>query len=57
MKSAGSLREENIRLKSEVRKLKVINSKASSQELELLELRQLLKVLPERKIKLLLEER
>ena len=49
VKSAGSLREENIRLKSEVRKLKVINSKASSQELELLELRELLKVLPERK--------
>ena len=49
VKSAGSLREENIRLKSEVRKLRVINSKASSQELELLELRELLKVLPERK--------
>ena len=49
VKSAGSLREENIRLKSEVRKLNVINSKASSQELELLELRELLKVLPERK--------
>ena len=41
VKSAGSLREENIRLKSEVRKLRVINSKASSQELELLELREL----------------
>ena len=53
VKSAGSLREENIRLKSEVRKLKVINSKASSQELELLELRQLLKVLPERKNKII----
>tara|TARA_B100000963_G_C22495268_1_gene611146 strand:- start:17 stop:952 length:936 start_codon:yes stop_codon:yes gene_type:complete len=49
VKSAGSLRKENIRLKSEVRKLKVINSKTSSQELELLELRQLLKVLPKRK--------
>ena len=49
VKSAGSLREENIRLKSEVRKLRVINSKSSSQELELLELRELLKVLPERK--------
>ena len=49
VKSAGSLREENIRLKSEVRKLRVINSKASSQELELLELRQLLKVLPDKK--------
>ena len=53
VKSAGSLREENIRLKSEVRKLKVINSKASSQELELLELRQLLKVLPENKNKII----
>jgi len=49
VKSAGSLREENIRLKSEVRKLRVINSKSSSQELELLELRELLKVLPEKK--------
>ena len=49
VKSAGSLREENIRLKSEVRKLRVINSKASSQELELLELRELLKVLPDKK--------
>ena len=53
VKSAGSLREENIRLKGEVRKLKVINSKASSQELELLELRQLLKVLPEKKNKII----
>ncbi len=53
VKSAGSLREENIRLKSEVRKLKVINSKSSSQELELLELRQLLKVLPEEKNKII----
>ena len=52
VKSAGSLREENIRLKSEVRKLRVINSKTSSQELELLELRELLKVLPERKNKI-----
>ncbi len=49
VKSAGSLREENIRLKSEIRKLKVINSKTSSQELELLELRELLKVLPKQK--------
>ena len=52
VKSAGSLREENIRLKSEVRKLRVINSKTSSQELELLELRELLKVLPESKNKI-----
>ena len=49
VKSAGSLREENIRLKSEIRKLRVINSKASSQEFEILELRQLLKVLPDKK--------
>tara|TARA_B100001248_G_C27315534_1_gene424159 strand:+ start:38 stop:973 length:936 start_codon:yes stop_codon:yes gene_type:complete len=52
VKYAGALRQENIRLKTEVRKLKVINSKASSQELELLELRQLLKVLPERRNKI-----
>tara|TARA_B100001115_G_scaffold73303_1_gene53922 strand:- start:130 stop:1065 length:936 start_codon:yes stop_codon:yes gene_type:complete len=49
VKSAGSLREENIRLKSEIRKLNVINSKTSGQEHELLELRELLKVLPKRK--------
>ena len=49
VKSAGSLREENIRLKSEIRKLRVINSKTSSQEFEILELRQLLKVLPDKK--------
>ena len=55
VKSAGSLREENIRLKSEIRKLKVINSKTSSQELELLELRELLKVLPERKNQIITE--
>ena len=53
VKSAGSLREENIRLKSELRKLRVINSKISNQELELLELRQLLKVLPNRKNKII----
>ena len=53
VKSAGSLREENIRLKSEIRKLKVINSKTSSQELELLELRELLKVIPKRKNKII----
>ena len=46
VKSAGSLRDENIRLKSELRKIKVLNSKAASQKLELLELRELLKVLP-----------
>ena len=46
VKSAASLRDENIRLKSEIRGLKVTKSKAESQELELLELRELLKVVP-----------
>ena len=46
VKSAGSLRNENIRLKSEIRRLKVVNSKFSSQELELLELRELIKAIP-----------
>ncbi len=48
-KSAGSLRDENIRLKSELRRIKVLNSKVASKELELLELRELLKVLPKNK--------
>ena len=48
-KSAGSLRDENIRLKSELRRIKVLNSKVASRELELLELRELLKVLPKNK--------
>ncbi len=49
VKSASSLREENIRLKSELRRIKVLNSKVASQELELFELRELLKVLPKNK--------
>ena len=46
VKSATSLRDENIRLKSEIRRLNVWKSKTESQELELLELRELLKVIP-----------
>ena len=46
VKSAGSLRDENIRLKSELRRIKVLNSRVASQKLELFELRELLKVLP-----------
>ncbi len=49
VKSAGSLRDENIRLKSELRRIKVLNSKVASQKLELFELRELLKVLPKNK--------
>ena len=49
VKSAGSLRDQNIRLKSELRRIKVLNSKVASKELELLELRELLKVLPKNK--------
>ena len=46
VKSATFLRDENIRLKSEVRRLIVSKSRMESQELELLELRELLKVIP-----------
>ena len=49
VKSASSLRDENIRLKSELRRIKVLNSKVASQELELFELRELLKVIPKNK--------
>ncbi len=49
VKSAGFLRDENIRLKSVIRRLKVSNSKAASNELELLELRELLKSIPKNK--------
>ena len=48
VKSAASLREENIRFKSEIRRLNVWKSKTESQELELLELRELLKVTPKK---------
>ena len=47
-KSAASLRDENIRFKSEIRRLNVWKSKTESQELELLELRELLKVIPKK---------
>ena len=46
VKSAGSLRQQNIKLKNEIRKLKALNMKAETQELELLELRELLNLLP-----------
>ena len=52
VKSTGFLRDENIRLKSEIRRLKVSNSKAASNELELLELRELLKSIPKNKNKI-----
>ena len=50
VKSTGSLRDENIRLKSEIRRLRVSNSKIASNELELLELRKLLNSIPQNKI-------
>ena len=52
VKSTGFLRDENIRLKSEIRRLKVLNSKVASNELELLELRELLKSIPKNKNKI-----
>ena len=42
VKSTGSLREQNLKLKNENRKLKALNIKAKNQEKELLELRELL---------------
>jgi len=48
VKSVNSLREENIRFKSEIRRLNVWKSKIKSQELELLELRELLNVIPKK---------
>ena len=53
VKSATSLRDENTRLKSEIRGLKVWKSKTESQELELLELRELLKVIPKNNNKII----
>ena len=50
VKSTGSLRDENIRLKGEIRRLKVSNSKIAGNELELLELRKLLNAIPKNKI-------
>ncbi|MDC1022925.1 rod shape-determining protein MreC [Alphaproteobacteria bacterium] len=52
VKSTGFLRDENIRLKSEMRRLKVSHTKAASNELELLELRELLKSIPKNKHKI-----
>ena len=52
VKSTGFLRDENIRLKSEIRRLKVSNSKVASNEVELLELRELLKSIPKNKNKI-----
>ena len=52
VKSTGFLRDENIRLKSEIRRLKVLNSKVASNELELLELRELLNSIPKNKSKI-----
>ena len=52
VKSTGSLRDENIRLKSEIRRLRVSNSKIASNELELLELRKLLNSIPQNKIRI-----
>ena len=48
VKSAASLRDENIRFKSEIRRLNVWKSKTESQELELLELREILNVIPKK---------
>lgn len=49
VKSTSSLRQENIKLKNELRKLKSLNIQSESKELELLELRGLLNVLPKLK--------
>ena len=53
VKSATYLRDENIRLKSEIRRLKVSKSKTESQELELLELREILSVIPKENHKII----
>ena len=52
VKSTGSLREQNLKLKNENRKLKALNIKAKNQEKELLELRELLNLLPKFKNKI-----
>ena len=41
VKSTGSLREQNLKLKNENRKLKALNIKAKNQEKELLELKKI----------------
>jgi rod shape-determining protein MreC len=53
VKSVNSLREENIRFKSEIRRLNAWKSKTESQELELLELRELLNVIPKKNNKII----
>ena len=53
VKSVNSLRDENIRFKSQIRRLNVWKSKIKSQELELLELRELLKVIPKKNNKII----
>ena len=52
VKSTGSLRKQNLKLKNENRKLKALNIKAKNQEKELLELRELLNLLPKFKNKI-----
>ena len=52
VKSTGALRDENIRLKSEIRRLKVSNSTIASNEFELLELRKLLNAIPKNKTRI-----
>ena len=53
VKSVKSLRDENIRFKSEIRRLNAWKSKTESQELELLELRELLNVIPKKNNKII----
>ena len=52
VKSTGSLREQNLKLINENRRLKALNTKAKNQEEELLELRELLNLLPKFKNKI-----
>ena len=52
VKSTGSLREKNLKLINENRRLRALNTKAKNQEEELLELRELLNLLPKFKNKL-----
>ena len=52
VKSTGSLREQNLKLINENRRLKALNTKAKTQEEELLELRELLNLLPKFKNKI-----
>ena len=52
VKSTGSLREQNLKLINENRRLKALTTKAKTQEEELLELRELLNLLPKFKDKI-----